>query len=168
MGIERLLNVYLDDQSHRELRRHALKLTGNMDDAEDLLSDLVLTIYTNANMQTAQEPLSYFKTCLKNIHINQRKRAARVTLLDPTRLESLPRRLEPSQRELEYRQTVNDLQRALAPYPGFLVDAFIEYHLNGYSINELAILLGMKANSLAQQFRRMREKVRQHAPNLLA
>lgn len=47
MNIHELLKVFLNESNNKELMLHACMLTGNREDALDLLSDLLIEIYEN-------------------------------------------------------------------------------------------------------------------------
>lgn len=164
MSIKDLLAIYLDQNNYRELFRYAIKLTGNMDDAEDLMSDLIIAIYTKPEFQSVQTPLAYFKTCLRNAWVNKGKRSSKISYINPELVEAFSGSMTQMQKELEDRQTLSELQKMLAHYSPELVDAFIKFHLEDYTLQELAAGLDMKPNSLAKQLGRMRNRVREKAP----
>ena len=49
MNIHELLKVFLNESNNKELMLHACMLTGNREDALDLLSDLLIEIYEKPN-----------------------------------------------------------------------------------------------------------------------
>ena len=81
MNTQELLQVFLDEDHYKELSVHAYMLTGNKEDACDLLSDLLIEIYENPKMQNAVEPMAYFKTVLRNKAYNKHKRDKRTVPL---------------------------------------------------------------------------------------
>lgn len=163
MERQKLLQVFMDEKNNRQLVKYALTLTGNLDDAADLVSDLLIKIYTNDDMQKSKEPIAYFKTCLKNMAYNKRRRDGRMIILPPSDFESIIDHADGGQeRAYEDAQTLNELRIMLSQYSSELVDAFIKFHIDGYSIRELAVTLDMRENALSQQFRRMRKKVKAH------
>lgn len=166
MGIRELLTEYLDKNNYRELSKYAVKLTGSIDEAEDLMSDLIIAIYTKPEFQSVQVPLAYFKTCLRNTWINKGKHNSRISSIDPELTHTFACDVEQYQRELEDRQTLSDLQKMLSHYSPELIDAFIKYHLEDYSLQELAARLAMKPNTLSKQFSRMRDSIREKAPRV--
>ena len=74
MNIHELLKVFLNESNNKELMLHACMLTGNREDALDLLSDLLIEIYENPMVQKALDPMAYYKAILRNKAYNIRKR----------------------------------------------------------------------------------------------
>ena len=54
MELEALLQVFLDKKNNRDLIKYALTFTGSLDDATDLVSDLLIKIYTDERMKNAE------------------------------------------------------------------------------------------------------------------
>ena len=69
MNVHELVRAFLEEENRKELSLYAYMLTGNVDDALDLLSDLLIEIYENPKMQEAVNPVPYFKTTLCNIRL---------------------------------------------------------------------------------------------------
>jgi len=76
----KLISIFLDN--YKELSLYIVKLTVDKSTAEDLLSKLVLDIYTEPKFLEVENPLAYFKTCLHNHWVNDKKKYSRVQHLD--------------------------------------------------------------------------------------
>ena len=131
MELEALLQVFLDKKNNRDLIKYALTFTGSLDDATDLVSDLLIKIYTDERMKNAEEPMAYFMACIRNLAYNKIKRDKRLLLLP-----------------YEDFQALNDG-----------IPAPQETNYEDRQIKELAKWLNMSENALSQQFRRMRKKI---------
>lgn len=69
MNIHELLKVFLNESNNKELMLHACMLTGNREDALDLLSDLLIEIYENPMVQKALDPWLIIKPYCVTRHI---------------------------------------------------------------------------------------------------
>ncbi len=164
MDVNELIAVYMDEANFKTLSRYAYKLTGNHIDAEDLLGNLAVSILSNEQLQTVKEPMPYFMTCLRNSAQNMRKHEGKAVITDPELISLYGGRTAELEAEMEARQMVGELKTILSKYPEELVDAFIKFHLEDYSIRELANSLNMKESTLSKHFSRMRERIRDRAP----
>ena len=65
---------------------------------------------------------------------------------------------------MDYLEWVMLLEKYLESYSPQLQSAFIKHYVDGYSLDSVARELNMTSNALAQQFRRMRNKIAQRSP----
>ncbi len=168
MTVEELLQVLLDEHNRKQLFRYALQLTRNIEEAEDLFSDLVLAVYINPEMEKIREPIPYFRTCIRNRFYNLRQREKRMQYEDPQVL--IGRKVESDEETIEAylseKETRAKLKTALADYSDEWIEAFEKFYLDGYSQTELSKEMGVKPNTISQQFRRMRKKLKMKYPIL--
>lgn len=162
MNIHELLKVFLNESNNKELMLHACMLTGNREDALDLLSDLLIEIYENPMVQKALDPMAYYKAILRNKAYNLRRRNKRMIPVSPDELPETTQKLSTEvERHLEDKRVRHDWQtRLLKLYSPELTDAFIRCYADGYSIKELAEELGVSENTLSQRFCRMSKKLK--------
>lgn len=162
MNVPELVQIFNDEKNNRELIKHALMFSGNLNDASDLVSALLIQVYMNEDMQKAEEPMAYFKTCLKNIALNQKARDKKCVVMSPSDIASLMGDIPAKPYDgCEEEQMREELALIFNQCSAGLIDAFMKYHLDGgYSVKELADSLGVKENTLSQQFHRMRKKVK--------
>lgn len=162
MNIHELLKVFLNESNNKELMLHACMLTGNREDALDLLSDLLIEIYENPMVQKALDPMAYYKAILRNKAYNLRRRNKRMIPVSPDELPETTQKLSTEvERHLEDKRVRHDWQtRLLKLYSPELTDEFIRCYADGYSIKELAEELGVSENTLSQRFCRMRKKLK--------
>lgn len=165
MNVEELLTIYLNEKNRNDLFRYAVMLTGNYEDAGDLVADLAVMIYTNEQVQHAREPMAYFKTCMRYAYYNQLRRKKRLSELSPTLVE-------PPDGELEWMLDDEDqrarsmLREMLSDYPTEWINAFEAFYLDHYSQKEIARQLGVNVNTVTQHFKRMRKKLSKRKPML--
>ena len=154
MNNTELLNHFA--KHHNALILYALKLTGNMQDAEDLVSDLcVIVLGRQDNAEEVRYPLAFFKTCLRNMFYTNTNKARRIVAVDPAdpALESI---VSDNSGDMDTVNFLLSLNKRLAQYPPDLAEAFCMRYLDGYPLQEVARKMGIPANTLAQKFKRLR------------
>ena len=154
---------------HRPLFQTALRVLGNIEDAEDALQDALLSAYRNLKRF---EGRSQFSTWLTRIVINaalMRRRSAKarpaVSLDEPPREDELPaaerfasRDLNPEQvfAGTELREMIKSDLAELSP---LLRTAFVLREVEGYSTGEAAKKLGVTENTLKARLWRARHQL---------
>ncbi len=150
---------------HNELMLYALKLTGSMQDAEDLVSDLcVIILERHDDAEEVRFPLAFFRTCLRNLFYGSTNKARRLVVVDPTdsSLESI---VSDNSEDMEAVDFLLGLNKRLAQYPPDLAEAFCMRYLDGYPLQEVARKIGVPANTLAQKFKRLRGSLAKSGPD---
>jgi RNA polymerase sigma-70 factor, ECF subfamily len=158
--IQHQINEQLDKISN-SLRAFSLKLTGNMDDAEDLYQDTALRIITNADKY---HPGTNFKawavTIMRNIFINNyRKKIRRNLIIDQTPnnyyLNSGNRSID---NDGESRITFKELFHMVESLPDdFKVPFLMAYQ--GYKYDEIAEELGSPLGTIKSRIFFARKKL---------
>ena len=70
------------------LERYAVSLTGNIEDAEDLVSDLCIALLErNTDVEEIRFPRAFFNTSLRHMVYNSSLRKGRCICIDPTGTE---------------------------------------------------------------------------------
>ncbi|MEL6392960.1 MAG: RNA polymerase sigma factor [Bacteroidota bacterium] len=143
------------------LRAFSLKLTGNMDDAEDLYQDTALRIMTNAEKYN---PGTNFKawavTIMRNIFINNyRKKVRRNLIIDQTPNNYY---INSSERTVgndgESEVTFNELQELVDRLPDdFRVPFLMAYQ--GFKYDEIAEQLGSPLGTIKSRIFFARKKL---------
>ena len=158
MTVDQLLTIFVNEANQRELQRYALLLTGHYDNACDLVEDLAIKIYSDPAVQKAREPMAYFKTCMKYAYYNKIRHEKR---LQPLPENACLINFHDDWNAYYRDQNARDFVREnLSEYDPKLVSAFEAFYLDGYSQKELAKQLGIKTDTLAHQFKRMRDKLK--------
>lgn len=148
-----------------ELVLYALKLTGKMHDAEELVSELCINILERSD--TAEEvrfPKPFFKACLRNLAYNSRIEKNRFIVIDPTD-SSLHQIMSVNSCDIATVEFLLSLNKRLAKYPPDLVEAFCMRYLDGYPLHEIADKMGIPANTLSQKFKRLRQSLSESGSN---
>ncbi|MBR0026550.1 MAG: sigma-70 family RNA polymerase sigma factor [Clostridia bacterium] len=164
MTTAELVTIFLEN--YDELSACAVMLTGRTQDAEDLLSVLLIKIYTQEKFLKVKNPLPYFKSCLKNESTSIKKRNGRVRFFEEEEAEAIGYTQEDFEEVLSSRETRELLNKTFEKFSPELIEAFVKFHLEGYSAMEIAEELGMNVNTLSQHLSRMRRKLRDRAPYL--
>ena len=143
----------------------AFQLSRNEEDALDLMQDLAETIARDDRPASSiQHPMAFFRTCLRNAHINTGRRAAREI---PTEQEAFFDRPsgESVEEDVLNREAMEWLRKELATYSPEIREAFFQYYFDGYPMEEIAKRMNINKNTLSQRFVRIREKLSRKAAN---
>ena len=144
-------------QCRKNLERYAVLLTGNIKDAEDLVSDLCIAILVrNTDVEEIRFPKAFFKTSLRHMAYNRSSRKGKCICVDPTSTE-LNLIIAESTSDMTHVEFLLSLNKQLEKYPLDLAEAFYMRYLDGYPLQEVALKMGIPANTLAQRFRRLRK-----------
>lgn len=148
-----------------ELVLYALKLTGKIQDAEDLVGELCINILERSDAaEEVRFPKPFFKTCLRNLSYNSRIEKNRFIVIDPTD-SSLHQIMSDNSCDIATVDFLLSLNKRLAQYPPDLVEAFCMRYLDGYPLHEIATQIGIPANTLSQKFKRLRQSLSKSGTN---
>ena len=139
------------------LERYAVSLTGNIEDAEDLVSDLCIALLErNTDVEEIRFPRAFFNTSLRHMVYNSSLRKGRCICIDPTGTE-LNSIIAKSANDMAHIEFLLSLNKQLAKYLPDLAEAFYMRYLDGYPLQEVARQMGLPSNTLAQKFKRLRK-----------
>ncbi len=166
MDVRELQIVFVAPEIQAVLAQVALAITQNRDDAEDILQDVAYQLLKKAEeLDDVADPIPYLKTCIRNTARNWVKKESWKRAVDPRAMENLI-----TEKHYDIETTLWEeadwIKSNLANYPPDRQEAFIKYHLEGYSLETLEVEYGVLKNTLSQQFSRMRTKLRQQDPLL--
>jgi len=157
----------LVDRHSRAVYRLAHRMTGNAQDAEDVVQDTFLKAYRQLGRF---ESRANFSTWLHRIAVNCsidliRSRKHQETGHDAADLELLDgsddRRVDPSPERLMLSSEVQDeVGRAMQGLTHMERAAFVLRHFEGHSIDEISQALGLKANAAKHSIFRAVRKMR--------
>jgi len=161
-GFEALLRPHLD-----HLYRTAVRITGQRQEAEDLLQELLLRLYSRRNALRAVNNLEpWLKKSLYNLFVQRWRSAARTPFsrLDfrytPTQLESIESD-EPSPETLtEQVEDSQALLRALARLSHDHRTVLIAHDVDGLSQSEIGDLFGIPVGTVKSRLFRARTALR--------
>ena len=141
----------------------AFQLSRNEEDALDLMQDLAETIARDDRPASSiQHPMAFFRTCLRNAHINTGKRSAREIPTEQEAFEDRPGD-ESVEEKVLYREAMEWLRQELAYYSPEIREAFFMYYFDGYPMDEIAKKVNINKNTLSQRFVRIRGKLSRKA-----
>lgn len=141
-----------------QLRRYARALTGNPDDADDLVQECLTRILSRQpDWRRVEKPRAYLFTALHNVFVSQINGHRAVTLAeDPDRLAqrlaTLPAQLD--------RLALADLDAALRSLPKAQREAIVLIALDGLKYREAASLLGVPVGTVMSRLSRGRAALR--------
>lgn len=130
--------------------RTALRVTGNVSDAEDVLQTVFLRVLNSQLLvQPAWSPDRYFRRAATNASIDVIRR--RGTKAEAPIDEGSPQAVHESSPLLKER-----LRRALATLPGRDAELFVLCYLEGFTYDELADVFGMERGTVGSRLHRLR------------
>ena len=147
-----------------ELKRHAMKFTNDIDDANDLVQDtLFKAIRYREKYQEGTNLKGWLFTIMRNTFINNYRHNTKTNTL-------IIKREEISSENLTYSATVNqavggfvlnDINTALMQLPDHYRDPFVRY-FEGYKYHEIAEDLNMPIGTVKTRIHMAREMLKKH------
>ncbi|HPK15732.1 MAG TPA: RNA polymerase sigma factor [Clostridia bacterium] len=153
-----------------ELTLYAIKRIGNVENARDMVSELALALLSRSeDSEEIRYPMAYFKTSLRNMVYdtrNEKTASIPVDPCDPLWNSTI------SERQLEQETDLVELlawlDQQLVSCPPQIAEAFRLRYLDGYPLGEVARMVDIPANTLAQRFRRLRMQLKKSYPEIWA
>ena len=150
-------------EQYNSLLGVAFQLTKNEDDALDMVQDLAEAIARiDQPLHLFQNPMAYFRTCLRNARINELRKAGREVLAEPELIDNNPAK-EDVENTFELNELIIWLKTEMMEYTPEMQEAFRMYFFDGYSLEEVADKLGISKNTLSQRFTRIRSRLTDRA-----
>lgn len=145
-----------------KLRRFALSLTGNMDDAEDLLHATVEKALSKIDQLSDLDDLDkwMFRICRNNWVDEWRQRKVRGPSVDPTDLPNEPSTdgAATAEQQIEIRQVSDALQELPEEQRMIVVLVIVE----GHSYKEVSAMLDVPIGTVMSRLGRARAKLASH------
>jgi RNA polymerase sigma-70 factor (ECF subfamily) len=162
----------LVEQHSRAIFRLAYRITGNEEDAEDVVQETFLRAYRQIDRYEAR---SSFSTWLYRIASNcsldlirKRKHRERGPDPDPDVLSSIPSASPGPDRELYSSQISECVNAALGELSAQERTAFVLRHFEGLSIEEIGLALGTGTNATKHSIFRAVQKLRRSLEPLVS
>lgn len=133
--------------------RAALRVTGNMADAEDVLQTVFMRVLNQSGgLMAGSAPEAYLRRAATNaaIDIIRRRNTAREVDLDA--------RQHSGKESTAYQK--ERVRQALAKLPEDDAELFVLRNLDGFSYDELAVMFGIERGTVASRLHRIREALR--------
>jgi RNA polymerase sigma-70 factor, ECF subfamily len=146
--------VELYERYYDVVFRAALRVTGNAADAEDVLQTVFLRVLASrGEVEAGPPPSAYFRRAAVNAAVDLlRRRAVHAAAAYDDRA---PHAAVPPPSLLK-----EQLRRALASLDGEDATLFLLRHLEGLSIEELAVLYQLEKNNVAVRLHRVRQRLK--------
>jgi RNA polymerase sigma-70 factor, ECF subfamily len=143
----------LYERHYEAVFRAALRVTGNPADAEDVLQSVFLRVLAGAGGVGADAPpVAYFRRAAVNAAVDLLRRRA-------VRAESAYDDRAPHAAVQPPSLLKERLRRAIATLETEDATLFLLRHLEGLSIEELAVTFGLEKNNVAVRLHRIRHKL---------
>ena len=141
-------------QRHYEaVFRAALRVTGNPADAEDVLQTVFLRVLARGgDVEAAPLPATYFRRAAVNAAVDLLRRRA-------VRAESVYDDRAPHAASQPPSLLKEQLRRAIATLDGEDATLFLLRHVEGLSIEELAVMFQLEKNNVAVRLHRIRHRL---------
>jgi RNA polymerase sigma factor (sigma-70 family) len=160
---DEIATIYLRQQ--QKLFLTALSYTDSMYAAEEIVGDtIVAALEAKVTFDNEAACACYMRAVVRNKAISCLRRKYTI---EPEEGESLERLLiEHNEQERSYREVELQLliQELLAEYPKEVREAFIAHVLDREPIPQLAVLYGIKNDTLRKQIQRMKTKIAEAIP----
>lgn len=145
-----------------DLRRLAIRLTGNADDAEDLLQDLLLRLQPRmAEVAALDQPRPWLARVLYRLFVDQwRHRRAGPERDDEAEPDDQATADDLPDEDFERGLTRERLQDALDRLPAFQRELVLLHDVEGYTLNEIGGITGTPTGTLKSRLHRARAALR--------
>ncbi|NIR59389.1 MAG: RNA polymerase sigma factor, partial [Gammaproteobacteria bacterium] len=155
---ERAVRPWLHD-----LHRLALRLTGNADDAEDLVQELLLRLQTRLDEVAAlEQPRPWLARVLYRLFVDHwRHRRSGPDVDDGSAVEEQPGHGDLPDEAFERALTRERLQAALDRLPAFQRELVLLHDVEGYTLSEIAIVAEVPVGTLKSRLHRARATLRE-------
>ncbi len=152
---------------YRDLLKLALRMVKNLDDAYEVLQDVaVVMVQKKEELYDVEDPAAYLAVCIRRRALNFIRDSRRSFATAPEAMKNI-RADEDTQTEIEQTEWTIWLDKYLRNSAPELRKAFIDHYLNDIPLETIAERLGMKPNTLSQQFRRMRQSIARQSPRTM-
>lgn len=137
-----------------KLKSYALRLTGDINDAKDLLQDLALKVFSNVSYwdgKSEEDITNMFAFKLKRLHIDFWRRKQYETII----------KYQPVENDAWHNIQKRELQKELVLLQQGTDTFCFRLRLDGYSTNDISELTLLKTNNVNQSIMRIKKKLRQ-------
>lgn len=150
-------------EHHERVFRAAYRVTGNAEDAEDVLQTVFFRLLGRHDLDLSQSAASYLHRAAVNAAVDLLRRRKRTAAVDVEAFEETledPAQPGPERRE-RGRELSAALRRALALLTPKHAEIFALRYLEGYANKEIAALLGATQTAVAVTLHRVRGRLQQ-------
>lgn len=154
MNNERFLALY--DPVHDQFTRYCLAMTGNEQDAKDLINDAILRALERFETLRNPDSFLYFLISIaKRVYLNQRRRTKFWGQVSESKMEGYQ---DPSANQ-ETNIEAWLLYKALDKLPTKQKEALILFEITGFSLKEVAEIQGNSLSAVKVRLMRGRKKL---------
>lgn len=156
--------VELFNRHNHRLYLYCLKLVGSAEAAEDLTQELWEKVIRLrfSETKTVHNPGGFFVRMARNLSLNYLRDHKRLSPLD-----SLPESASPTDSIRERSEREELVVLALAKLPLDYREVLILHNYSGYSLEEIAAMLGKSVDAIWKRASRAREKLRKEVMSMI-
>ncbi len=143
------------------LLRVARSITGNPDDAEDLLQDTLLRAYRGLDTFDGSHPRAWLLTIMRNAHVNGHRRRRPTLLRGTDDAPDARREVAPSAEDVASATWIDGpVDRAVSRLSPRLRETIRLVDVEGLTYDEAATVLGVPVGTVMSRLHRARRSVR--------
>ncbi|MCY3621445.1 MAG: RNA polymerase sigma factor [Gammaproteobacteria bacterium] len=149
------------EEHHQRIFRAAFRVTGSIDDAEDVLQTVFLNMMkreTNAGVDLGNDPKSYLCRAAVNAAVDVLRTRKRKAAIEPE--AEPPQETAAADAELETRELRRRLRAALSRLSPRAASIVALRFFEGYGNAEIATMLGTSSSSIAVTLHRARRRLK--------
>lgn len=155
------------EEHYRDLLKLALMMMENLDDAYDVLQDVAAVVIKRKDeLCDVEDPGAYLAVCIRRRALNIIRNSRKSTAMSPEDIRNLCADWE-AQAEMEQSEWMLWLEKYLQKCDPETRRAFILHYVDDIPIEKVAEQMGMKANTLTQKFKRMRQALARQSPRTM-
>lgn len=152
---KRLIYEFVDN--YDALARQAVGMTGNKEDAQDVLQDVALSLLgLSPELDEIISPIAYIRTTIKNTALNYLRTESKTIPTNPEVLNQTNR--DDSAYQVNLIEMTDWVNKQLASFSQRDRLAFVMHYIEGYPLVDLAREMNIPYESLKKTFMRMRKK----------
>ena len=133
----------------------------SLEDVDDLIQDLAERVWKNdAPASNFEHPLAYFSKIMRNLRFDQRKKEYRAGVkITPTETFETYASREDVESTVEYIRTKEIIREEFAALSPEMQEAFLMVYFDGFSLEDVAMQMGISSNTLSKRFSRFRQRL---------
>ena len=152
----------LTEPHRRELQAHCYRMTGSLQEAEDLVQDTLLRAHRSIEAFDGRYPRAWLLTILRNTHINRQRRQRPELLRDPDTPDRVALATGPLADDFIEQSFGVEIERALAELPEPFRQVIELVDIRGLSYATAAEMTGVPVGTVMSRLHRARTRIRKH------
>ena len=153
---KRTIFLELYEANHQQLSRFCRAIAGNVEDAEDLMNDTLLTVFEGFDKI---KDTSAFRSYIFSVASNLNKRKFKRLKFKAEFNERETKRIVDVSQDAEYMTDFGIVYETILSLPPATAEALILFHISDLSLEDIQKIQGGSLSGVKQRLKRGREKV---------